>query len=98
MGPWPPPIRDSILSTCAHYKELKHRNLLDLFQFCLTEQTQQQLLEDYRARKKLKKLKRMKKQKSGEEDLINGGTPEHDGGGGRDNAAFEGDGAEAVEG
>ena len=38
----------------------------------------------------------MKKQKSGEEDLINGeggGTPEH-ADGGRDNAGFEGDGAE----
>ena len=36
----------------------------------------------------------MRKQKSGEEDLINGetGTPEYSGG--RDNAGFEGDGAE----
>ena len=56
----------------------------------------QQLLEEYRSRKKLKKLKKMRKQKSGEEDLINGetGTPEHGGGGGRDNAGFEGDGGE----
>ena len=54
------------------------------------------MLEEYRSRKKLKKLKKMKKQKSGEEDLINGeggGTPEH-ADGGRDNAGFEGDGAE----
>ena len=35
----------------------------------------------------------MKKQKSGEEDLINGGTPEH-ADGGRDNVGFESDGAE----
>ena len=53
----------------------------------------QQLLQEYRSRKKLKKLKKMKKQKSGEEDLINGGTPEHPDGG-RDNVGFEGDGAE----
>ena len=59
----------------------------------------QQLLEEYRSRKKLKKLKKMKKQKSGEEDLINGetGTPEL-GNGGRDNAGFEGDGGEVERG
>ena len=51
------------------------------------------MLEEYRSRKKLKKLKKMKKQKSGEEDLINGGTPEH-ADGGRDNVGFESDGAE----